>query len=387
MRAIGIDLGTTNSAAAIGGKEIKVLPTGDNEMLTPSVVSFVKKKRAQGEIVVGRAAVNNALRDPENTVFSIKRLMGLVYGEERVEEVRRRASFKIADPPAEDAEDQSVKVLLGGEPYSAVEISALILKQARKDAEQALGEPVTHAVITVPAYFQERQRNATGEAGRRAGLEVLKIIDEPTAAAIAFGAGKEEEKHRVLVYDLGGGTFDISIIQMVGGQYQNLEIMGDTWLGGDDFDRAIVQRMIEWVKEECDGYDPSDDRSFLAKARELAQKVKIALSRQESVEIFEPLLRLPGEGVVDVDMEVTRKQFESDIEPLVDKTIGLVDKALGHQNLTPEDITEVLLVGGSTAVPKVLEAVAGVLLSMPSGSGNSIVPCCSLRLASSLRPS
>jgi molecular chaperone DnaK (HSP70) len=361
MRAIGIDLGTTNSLAAIADKEIRVFPTRAGEQLTPSVVSFVKRRRAEeGEIVVGRQAVANAVRAPEETIFSIKRLMGAVYGEPRVEEVRKHISYRLADPPTQDAEDQGVKVILGKETYSPVDISAMILKQVSIDAEQALGDSVTHAVITVPAYFEERQRDATRQAAEQAGLSVLKIIDEPTAAAIFFGVGKESERHRVLVYDLGGGTFDISIIQMTGGQYQVLEITGDRWLGGDDFDRAIIARMIDWVKDEYN-FDPSNDKDFLGKAKGEAEKVKIALGSRESAEIFAPIMiKIPNQGPVDIEMTVTKEEFEADIRPLVDKTIELVKVALSNQNFTPDDITEVLLVGGSTGVPLVREAVVGL---------------------------
>jgi molecular chaperone DnaK len=361
MRAIGIDLGTTNSLVAVAdNREIKVLPTRAGEHLTPSVVSFVKKRKAEeGEIVVGRQAVANAVRAPEETVFSIKRLMGAVYGEPRVEEVRRHISYKLADPPPA-AEDQGVKVILGGQTYSPVDISAMILKQVRMDAEQALGDSVAHAVITVPAYFEERQRDATKQAAKQAGLNVLKIIDEPTAAALFFGVGKEGERHRILVYDFGGGTFDISIIQMTGGQYQVLEITGDSWLGGDDLDRTIIARMIEWVKVEYN-FDPSQDKDFLGKAKVEAEKVKIALGSHESAEIFAPLsVKIPNQGPVDIEMTVTREEFESDIRPLVDRTIELVNIALRNQNFTPDDITEVLLVGGSTSIPLVREAVVNL---------------------------
>ncbi len=237
MRAIGIDLGTTNSAAAVDGKGI--LPNRDNEQLTPSVVSYIiKRSKGQGEIVIGRQAANNADRDPLNTIFSIKRLMGRVYGEQwrvysgtmSIDEIRRHVNYRIADPPPSTDPDQGVKVLLGDKAYTPVDISALILGRIKEGAELALGEPVTHAVITVPAYFDDRQRDATTRAGEQAGLTVLKIIDEPTAAALAFGLGKEQERHRVLVYDLGGGTFDVSIVQMTRGQYTVLEMQGgNSW--------------------------------------------------------------------------------------------------------------------------------------------------------------
>ncbi len=358
MTAIGIDLGTTNSLAAIAERDIRVLPTRAGEQLTPSVVSFVKKRRAEeGEIVVGRQAVANAVRAPEETIFSIKRLMGAVYGESQVEDVRQHISYRLADAPPQEAEDQGVKAILGGQSYSPVDISAMILKAMRIDAEQALGDAVTHAVITVPAYFEERQREATRQAAEQAGLKVLKIIDEPTAAAMFFGLGREEERHRVLVYDFGGGTFDISIIQMTGGQYQVLEINGNRWLGGDDFDRTIVARMIEWVKDEYN-FDPSQDKDFLGKAKSEAEKVKIALGNLQSAEIFAPLsVKIPNHGPVDIAMSVSREEFEGDIRPLVDGTIELVKTSLARQSFTPGDISEVVLVGGSTSVPLVRQAV------------------------------
>jgi molecular chaperone DnaK len=356
MATIGIDLGTTNSVAAIGGAEVKVLPSLQNETFTPSVVSFAKRRgAAQGEIVVGRSALNNAVRDPANTVLSIKRLMGRVYGEDRVNEVRDRFNHCLADPPEEHRDDQSVRVLLDETAYTPTEISAMILRQVKAGAELALGENVTHAVITVPAYFEERQRKATAEAGELAGLNVLEIIDEPTAASIAFGFGKEDQRHRVLVYDLGGGTFDISIVQMTAGQYGVLEIAGNNWLGGDDFDATIVKRMVEWVKEEY-SYDPSTDIVFLTKSKGEAERAKIALGVQQSYLISAPLMfRIPDIGPVDLELEITREEFENDIRPLVDETINLVKGALANQHLEPEDITEVLLVGGSTAVPLVQE--------------------------------
>lgn len=371
MKAIGIDLGTTNSASAMGGKNPHVLPTRDGEQLTPSVVSLVRKRKSQEtEIVIGRRAVNNARSDPLNTIFSIKRLMGLIYGEQRlgakygshgVQDVKERVSFRIAPPPPTSQEDQGVKVLLGDELLSPVEISAMILRHIREDAETALGEPVTHAVITVPAYFEERQRKATVDAGILAGLEVLQIIDEPTAAAIAFGATREDERHRVLVYDLGGGTFDISIIQMTRGKHQVLEIQGDNWLGGDDFDITIVKRMIEWVRENYDGFDPSSDTVFLAKAKAAAERVKIALSSQKSASILEVLVaKTPDGQTVDIEMDITREEFEADIVPFVERTIELVHAALKNQSFTPDSITEVLLVGGSTAVQLVQQRVADV---------------------------
>ena len=364
MRAIGIDLGTTNSAAAVDGKGI--LPNRDNEQLTPSVVSYIiKRSKGQGEIVIGRQAANNADRDPLNTIFSIKRLMGRVYGEQwrvysgtmSIDEIRRHVNYRIADPPPSTDPDQGVKVLLGDKAYTPVDISALILGRIKEGAELALGEPVTHAVITVPAYFDDRQRDATTRAGEQAGLTVLKIIDEPTAAALAFGLGKEQERHRVLVYDLGGGTFDISIIQMTRGQYTVLEMQGDNWLGGDDFDRVIVNRMVRWVRDNYD-FDPSEDKTFLAKAKVEAEKTKKALGMQQSVEVFWGPIKNPIDQVsIDILMTITRDEFQEAIRPLVEQTMALVRQALQNQNFAPDDISEVLLVGGATAVPLVQEAV------------------------------
>ena len=361
MRAIGIDLGTTNSAAAIAADgDARILPTGSGEQLTPSVVSYVKRRKAEtGQIVAGRQAANNAARAPEDTVHSIKRLMGAVYGDPKLDDLVKRGGFTLAEPPGEDATDHTVRVVIHGQALTPVEISAKILEKIKGDAEIALGERVTHAVITVPAYFEERQRNATAEAGKLAGLQVLKIIDEPTAAALAFGAGRESERNRVLVFDLGGGTFDISVIQMVSGNYAVMNIEGDNWLGGDDFDRVIVDRIIEWFKLEHD-YDAAADSTLLAKARIEAEKAKKSLSVAETAEIFVPIFHRIADQMVDLDLEVTREEFEADIKPLVDRTVDLVHRAMDEQSLEPSDFTEVLLVGGSTAVPLVQRAVTEV---------------------------
>jgi molecular chaperone DnaK len=353
MKAVGIDLGTTNSVAAINeGGRPRALTNRENEVLTPSVVSYNKRRGADvGEVIVGRPAAANASRDPANTIFSIKRLMGRQYGEPQVEEVQKRHGFQLAPAPKPDADDQRVKVLLNGKPHSPEEISATILKKIKADAELALGEPVTHAVITVPAYFEERQRHATAEAGKLAGLNVLTIIDEPTAAALAFGLGKEKEQHTVLVYDLGGGTFDISLIQMHNNSYNVLEMQGDNWLGGDDFDRMILTRIIEQIKS-IHSVDPSSSPGFMMLMKDPAERAKKALSSQQEVEILESK-NLPGVGMIDVDMQLTREEFERDIRAKLETTIDLVHKALDNQSLTPDDITSVLLVGGSTAIPLV----------------------------------
>jgi molecular chaperone DnaK (HSP70) len=364
MKAIGIDLGTTNSCAAVfEGTHARVLPTRGGESLTPSVVGFVKRRQSHGEVVAGRIALNNAVKDPKNTVFSIKRLMGRSYGEPKVDEVARHFQFSLAPPPPEgdgSKVDHGVRVLLNGEPLTPIEVSARILRTVREDAEQALGQSVTHAVITVPAYFEERQRDATAKAGELAGLKVLKTIDEPTAAAFAFGLGRESERNRVLVYDLGGGTFDISIIQMTNGHYEVITFLGDNWLGGDDFDRKLVERIVAYTRSQYD-FDPSEDLEFLIKAKLEAEKAKIALSTQQRVEIIQTFFNLgSAHDPIDLDLEVTREDFEKDITPFVDRTIDLVHQALAVQSLSPDDITQVLLVGGSTAVPLVQARVAEV---------------------------
>jgi len=360
MRAIGIDLGTTNSVAAVAdGGRPRALTNRDNEALTPSVVSYYKQRgKDVGEMVVGRQAINNAARDPANTVFSIKRLMGRQYGDRRVDEVQQRYGFQLAPAPKPDDEDQGVRVLLAGKAHTPVEISAMVLKQIKADAERALGEPVTHAVITVPAYFEERQRHATAEAGKLAGLTVLEIIDEPTAAALAFGLGKEEQQHRILVYDLGGGTFDISLIQMYNNNYAVLEIQGDNWLGGDDFDQKVTGHMVEWIKSEYD-HDPLSRPGFLMRAKPEAEKAKKALSVQQRTDVLWPF-SVPDVGMIDMQMELTREQFEDDIRDMLERTIELVQTALRNQTLGPEDITAVLLVGGSTAIPLVRTLLAEV---------------------------
>lgn len=359
-KAIGIDLGTTNSAAAFDDGRVHVLPTRMNEPLTPSVVSFRKSRRKgrPGLILVGRTALNNAISAPEETIFSIKRLMGRTIDESEIAEVRDRFPYAVRE--ADDPDDRGIRVVLNDVKYSPVDISAMILRQVVEDAERAVGGDVTHAVITVPAYFSEAQRAATREAGDQAGLVVKKMIDEPTAAAIAFGMDRVDEKHLVMVFDLGGGTFDLSVIQMVNQQFEVLGIDGDMWLGGDDFDRQIVTLISDWIRENH-GFDPSQDPRFLMVAREHAEKAKISLSGLPETDLIVPAgARSPDGNLIDIDMTVTREQFESLIQPYVDRCSDLVRKLLRDQHLTPDDITSVLMVGGSTAVPRIHEAVTNI---------------------------
>lgn len=351
--AIGIDLGTTNSGAGYyeGGKA-RVLLTSHSEALTPSVVSYDPRKDRMSD---GRQAWRQIERFPDTTVFSIKRLMGRTFDDEDIDKVMRvqeRFGYHIVE--SDDSQDRGLHVQIGGEKYSPVDISSMILRRVKDDASRALGNrEVTHAVITVPAYFNERQRAATRLAGERAGLVVKKIIDEPTAAAVAFGMEHSDERHRLLVYDMGGGTFDISLIQTTRQRFQVMGIEGDNWLGGDDFDLEIVQRMLEWVREN-EGLDLSEDKTFLAAAKKSAEQAKIVLSGQDVAEIYDEFKTSTG-LVATVDMEIHRSQFESWIQPYVDRSMDLMRKLLASQNLTPEEITAVLMVGGATNVPLVYE--------------------------------
>jgi molecular chaperone DnaK len=353
--SIGIDLGTTNSGAAhFEGGRARILPTSWSEPLTPSAVCYNARK---GRFEVGRQARDLMPMYPTDTALSVKRLMGhTLAGQDaaRIATVQDRFGYSIV--PADDPQDRGVRILLGSQKYSPVDISTMILKQIKEDASKALGNrPVTHAVVTVPAYFNERQRAATRQAAERAGLIVKKIIDEPTAAAVAFGMDRVQERHRVLVYDLGGGTFDISLIQMTQKQFQVLEIEGDNWLGGDDFDLKIVQHVLDWIRDR-EGLDLSQDKSLLARVKAVAERAKIALSAQEEVDLYTTLETETGTPVT-LDLEITRQQFNAWIQGYVDRSMTLVRRVLDSQNLAPDDITAVLMVGGATNVPLVYETV------------------------------
>jgi molecular chaperone DnaK len=340
----------------------------DGNTFTPSVISYyVTKKSPQGQFVIGTQALNNAERAPHQTIFSIKRLMGRSFADHKVEEVRSHVNYEIV--AAEDESDPGVYVQINSERYSPIQISAMILKKIKDEVQKALGQEVTHAVITVPAYFDERQRAATRKAGEEAGLIVKRIIDEPTAAAIAFGslqgtarpaetgAPSKAAGHRVLVFDLGGGTFDISIIQIVGDQYEVLDLNGSNWLGGDDFDRRITEVIIQHVRDQFN-FDPTSDPRFLMIAKREAEQAKKALSHQDEYELVAGAVsRDDSNEVIDLDLVLTRDDFNRRIQSLVDTAIDLVKETLKRQNLSVGDITEVLLVGGSTAVPLVYDTV------------------------------
>ncbi|MFI0409328.1 Hsp70 family protein [Actinomadura sp. 3N508] len=359
--AIGIDLGTTNSAVALydpDRTEAKIISNADGGGLTPSVV-YRRVRDERESVLVGAGAVKYVAMEPRNTVVSVKRLMGRDFEDPAVRETRDRLGYEIVGGPDGDPR---AHVRLAGAVYRPAQISSMILRKLVQDASRTLGREVTQAVITVPAYFRDSQRAATREAAEEIGLRVKKIIDEPTAAAIAFGLSKRPmERSRVLVYDLGGGTFDISILNTVKdhdghGQFQVLEFSGDSWLGGDDFDMKIVQRIIDWVKA-THGVDPSGDKEFLAVAKRAADEAKRQLNEDSETEIIIPAAYRAEGLVVDVKMPLTRDEFDEMIEPMVARTMTLVDQTLARQGLTPGDISDVLLVGGATLTRKVYESV------------------------------
>ncbi|MCX4670795.1 Hsp70 family protein [Streptomyces sp. NBC_01381] len=362
MKAIGIDLGTTNSAVAAHdphSADIVVLTNSKGERLTPSVVGLATRQGRPPQPLVGEDALNWAIRQPKDTVVSVKRLMGRHLTDTSVAEARGRLNYEIVAGPDDDPR---AHVVLGEETLTPAEISRMILEKLVQDATRTLGEQVTHAVITVPAYFRDAQRAATREAAERAGLVVKKIVDEPTAAAVAFGLNKPDgERSRVLVYDLGGGTFDISVLNAVkdrdgNSQFQVLRSAGDIWLGGDDFDLAVVDRIIAWMRDEHH-VDPSDDKAFLFQAKKAAERAKRELNDQDETYIVIPAAYRSQKGVLDVEMALTRAEFTAMIAPLVSKTMDLVTQTLGRYELATTDISDVLLVGGGTLTRPVYEAV------------------------------
>jgi molecular chaperone DnaK len=354
--AIGIDLGTTSSVVAVsedGKSRVLRLPSGDWSM--PSVVGYQRVVVGDDRIIVGKTAANNAVRAPAETVFGVKRLMGRTADDPQLDQVKRHAGFEIRHDA--DASDLGLRIPLGDQIYSPVDISAEILRELKIAAELELGGSVTQAVVTVPAYFEERQRAATRAAAEKAGLTVKKIIDEPTAAAVGFGASQPGSRKRVLVYDLGGGTFDVSIIQWVDDQYQVIAIEGDNWLGGDDFDREIVTLISAAIEREH-GLAPADDIRFRILAQRHAETAKIALGRLDDYELIVPGITRDRNGQpVDLDLAIARDELETLIAPYLERTMDLVRRLLARQDLAPSDIDEVLLVGGSTAIPLIQSTV------------------------------
>jgi molecular chaperone DnaK len=329
------------------GGEPTVIPSAEGSRLFPSVVAVNPKT---GERMVGLVAKRQAITNPENTIFSIKRFMGRKYNEPSVQRDIELVPYKVTAAPNGD-----VRVIMGGREYSPPEISAMILQKIKQDAEAYLGEPVTQAVITVPAYFNDSQRQATKDAGRIAGLEVLRIINEPTASALAYGLDKKKDEI-IAVYDLGGGTFDISILELGDGVFEVKSTNGDTHLGGDDFD----QRIIDWLAEEFKrehGIDLREDRMALQRLKEAAERAKIELSTVMETEINLPFITADASGPKHLVMRLTRSKLEQLVGDLIERTLGPCRQALLDAKLRPEDVDEVILVGGQTRMPAVQEAV------------------------------
>jgi molecular chaperone DnaK len=347
-RIIGIDLGTTNSVVAImEGGQPTVIPSAEGGNLIPSVVAINPKT---SERLVGKVARNQAVLNPENTIFSVKRFMGRKYSDPQVQETIKRVPYKVSAAPNGD-----VRIHMGGRDYSPPEISAMILQKIKADAEAYLGETVDKAVITVPAYFNDAQRNATKDAGRIAGLEVLRIINEPTASSLAYGMG-EKKNEKIAVYDLGGGTFDISILDIGDGVFEVSSTNGDTYLGGDNFDEVIIDWVASEFKRE-NGIDLRGDRQALQRLKEAAEKAKIELSSVLSTEINLPFITADASGPKHLNMTLTRAKLESMVAPLIQRSIAPCEAALKDAGLSKTDVNEVILVGGMTRMPAVQEAV------------------------------
>ncbi len=346
-KIIGIDLGTTNSVAAVmSGGEPVVIPSAEGERLVPSVVAMNKN----GERLVGRVARNQAITNPQNTIFSVKRFMGRKADDPEVERTRKRVPYAV-----NGADNGDVRVTLGEKDYSAPEISAMILAKIKADAEAYLGETITQAVITVPAYFNDAQRNATKDAGKIAGLEVLRIINEPTASSLAYGLDKKKNEV-IVVYDLGGGTFDVSILDVGDGVFQVRATSGDTFLGGDDFDLRIMDYLIETFKKD-NGIDLNNDRQALQRLKEASEKAKIELSTVMQTEINLPYLTADASGPKHLVMTMTRAKLEQITADLVDRTIAPVKQALADAGLNAGNIDEIVLVGGMTRMPAIQDRV------------------------------
>jgi molecular chaperone DnaK len=346
-KIIGIDLGTTNSVVAVmEGGEPTVIPSAEGERLIPSVVAVNKN----GERLVGRAARNQAVVNPENTIFSIKRFMGRKFDDKETQHAIGIVPYKVTKAPNGD-----MRVVLGDKEYSPPEISAMVLGKLKSDAEAYLGETITQAVITVPAYFNDSQRNATKDAGKIAGLEVLRIINEPTASSLAYGLDKKANEI-IAVYDLGGGTFDISILDVGEGVFQVRSTSGDTFLGGDDFDQEVITHLADEFKKD-QGIDLRKDRQALQRLKEASEKAKIELSTMAQTEINLPYITADASGPKHMVTTLTRSKLEQLTGHLVERTLAPVQQALTDADLKPEQIDEVVLVGGMTRMPAVQEAV------------------------------
>lgn len=347
-KIIGIDLGTTNSVMAVmeGGDPV-VIPNAEGSRITPSVVAVNPKT---DERMVGQVAKRQAVVNAQNTIFSIKRFMGRKFNDPEVQRVIKLVPYTVKEAPNGD-----VKVVMGDREYSPPEISAMILQKLKADAEAYLGEPVTQAVITAPAYFNDTQRQATKDAGRIAGLEVLRIINEPTASSLAYGLDKKEDEH-IAVYDLGGGTFDISIIDVSDGVFEVQSTNGDTLLGGDDFDERVIQYVADQFQKEY-GINLRQDKQALQRLKEAAEKAKIELSTTMQTEINLPYITADASGPKHLVVDLTRARFQQLTQDLIQKSLAPVRNALKDAKASTADITDVVLVGGQTRMPAVQEAV------------------------------
>lgn len=359
-KAIGIDLGTTNSVVAVvqAGEPV-VIPNQEGSRTTPSVVAITEK----GERLVGQIAKRQSITNPENTIFSIKRLMGRKYNTSEVEHARKRLPYKIVEASNGDAH-----VEIRGKRYSPPEISGMILQKLKQAAEDYLGEPVTEAVITVPAYFDDSQRQATKDAGRIAGLNVLRIINEPTAASLAYGMDKKKEE-KIVVYDLGGGTFDVSILEIGEGVIEVKSTNGNTYLGGDDFDLRVIDWMVDEFKKD-QGIDLKNDKMALQRLKESAEKAKIELSTAMETDINLPFITADATGPKHLLMKLSRAKLEQLVGDLIENTTGPCKNALSDANLSSSNIDEVLLVGGQTRTPKVQQTVQDFFGKEPNKTVN-----------------
>jgi molecular chaperone DnaK len=346
-KVIGIDLGTTNSCVAImsGGDPI-VIANAEGSRTTPSVVGLTDK----GERLVGQIAKRQAITNSENTIFSVKRLMGRKFNSREVQEAKKHLPYQVADSANGDAH-----VEIRGKRYSPPEVSAMILQKMRQTAEDYLGEKVTEAIVTVPAYFDDSQRQATKDAGQIAGLNVLRIINEPTAASLAYGLDKKKDE-RIAVYDLGGGTFDISVLEIGEGVFEVKSTNGDTYLGGDDFDLRVMDWLVDEFKRD-QGIDLRKDRMALQRLKEAAERAKIELSSSQETEINLPFITADAAGPKHLVTKLTRAKLEQLVNDLIQRTIEPCKKALADAGVSAQDINEVVLVGGMTRMPKVIQAV------------------------------
>ncbi len=359
-KVIGIDLGTTNSCVSImEGTQAKVLENAEGARTTPSVVAFSDND----EKLIGQPAKRQAVTNPENTIFAVKRLIGRNFDDQTVKKDIETAPFKIVNSDKGDAWIEAK-----GQKYSPSQISAFVLQKMKETAEKYLGQEVSKAVITVPAYFNDAQRQATKDAGKIAGLEVLRIINEPTAAALAYGLDKKSNK-KIAVYDLGGGTFDVSILELGDGVFEVKSTNGDTFLGGEDFDNTIVDYLLTEFKKE-NGIDLKSDKLALQRLKEAAEKAKIELSSATQTEINLPFITADKTGPKHINLKMTRAKLEALVEDLITRTIPPCKTALSDAGLSPSDVNEVILVGGMTRMPKVIEEVKNFFGKEPNKSVN-----------------